>query len=183
MMEALDRGLRAAFFWFWICVGVLLAYESFGSFGSGLGAIYIGFFFLFYGLRRLFRKLKAASVQRQDVAVVTYAVGLFVVGMTGLGSFTEEHETNFAPLLAALEQYRDTTGQYPDELPELLPEYVASLPECPVTGGWAGNSYYYKRKKGDRSEGTYIIQCAVGAFVFPQWAMIESDYDAWLYAD
>jgi hypothetical protein len=183
MWETLDRYLRAAFFWFWICVGVLLAYNSFGSYGSGLGALYIGIFFFIYGVRRLFRKFRAAKVHRQDVAVVTYAVALFVVGMIGLGSFTDKHETNFAPLLAALEQYKNTTGQYPDELPELLPEYITNLPECPVTGGWAGDSYYYKRKKGQRSEGTFIIQCAVGAFVFPQLAMIESGDEAWLYAD
>ena len=133
MWETLDRYLRATMFWFWICVGVFVAYDSFGSVGSGLSAIYISFFFLFYGVRRLSRKLKAASAQLQDVAVVTYAVGLLVVGMIGLASFADEHETNFAPLLAALEQYRNATGQYPDELPELLPEYVASLPECPVT--------------------------------------------------
>jgi hypothetical protein len=183
MWETLDRYLRAAFFWFWIGVGILLAYHSFGSFGSGLGALYIGMIFVFFGLRRLYRKNKAANVHLKDVAYVTFAIGIFVVALIGLGSFSQKHEDNFAPLLAALEQYKDTTGQYPDELPELLPEYITNLPECPVTGGWAGDSYYYKRKKGQRAEGTFIIQCAVGAFVFPQFAMIESGDDAWIYAD
>ena len=47
MMEALDRYLRAGFFWFWICVGVLLAFNSYDSYGSGLGAAMFGSSFLF----------------------------------------------------------------------------------------------------------------------------------------
>ena len=106
-----------------------------------------------------------------------------VVGGHGSGSFIQEHETNFAPLLAALEQYRKTTGQYPDELGELVPEYLATLPECPVSGGWAGTDYYYKRKEGHRLEGTYLIQCAVGAFLFPHRGLYESDDEEWWYTD
>ncbi len=175
MMEALDRYLRAGFFWFWICVGVLLAFNSYDSYGSGLGAAMFGSSFLFYGLWRLYSKFKAAKVHLQDFAVVIYAVSVIAVGGSGSGSFIQEHETNFAPLLAALEQNRNTIGQYPDEPAELVPEFVASLHDCPVSGGWAGDDDYYKRKKSERWEGTYLIQCVVGVFLCPQRGLCESE--------
>ena len=108
---------------------------------------------------------------------------MIAAGGSGSGSFIQEHETNFAPLLAALEQYRNTIGQYPDELAELVPEFVASLPECPVSAGWAGDDDYYKRKKGERRGGTYLIQCVVGVFLFPQRGLYESEDAEWWYTD
>ena len=150
MMEALRRYLRAAEWWFWICVGILLAYNSYDSYGSGLSVLVFGSFLLFFALLRFYRAFRASKVHRQDIAVAICAVLVVVVGVLGRGSFTQKHETNFAPLLAALEQYRNTTGQYPDELAELMPDYVTSLPECPVSGGWAGDSpHYSKRTKGE----------------------------------
>ena len=183
-LETLDRYLRVAFFWFWFCVGILLAIYSYAGYGTGMAAFMLGSVFFIYAVRRLYRASKAAKVQIPDLAFVVYAVLVLGVAIHGTGSFTQEHETNFAPLLAALEQYRDTTGQYPDELDELVPEYVASLPQCPVTGGWSGNgSYYHKRKKGHRLQGTYIVTCVVGVFVFPQYAMYESAHASWMYTD
>ncbi len=131
-LETLDRYLRVAFFWFWICVGILLAINSYDGYGIGLGALMFGSVFIFYALRRLYRAFRAAKVHLQDVAVVIYAVLVLVVGGHGAGSFIQEHETNFAPMLAALEQYRNTAGQYPDELAELVPEYWAKsmLEDC-----------------------------------------------------
>ncbi len=183
-LETLDRYLRVAFFWFWVGVGILLAIYSYDGYGTGMAAFMLGSVFFIYAVRRLYRAFRAAKVQILDFAFVIYAVVVFVVGVHGTASFTQEHETNFAPLLATLEQYRDTTGQYPDELDELVPEYVASLPQCPVTGGWSGNgSYYHKRKKGHRLQGTYIVTCVVGLFVFPQYAVYESEIASWMYTD
>ena len=183
MLEALERYLRAGFFWFWICVGILLTFNSYDSYGSGLGALMFGCLFFVYALRTLYRKFKASKVHFRDFAVVIFAIVVTVVGGLGSGSITQEHETNFAPLLAALEQYRTTSGQYPDELAELVPGFVASLPECPVSGGWAGDDYYYKRKKGEYLEGTYIIQCVIGVFLFPQRGLYESEDAEWWYVD
>ena len=192
MLEALDRYLRAGFFWFWICVGILLAFNSYDGYGTGMGALFFGIAFLFYGLRRLKnRKSGAVNVRFQRIAITIYSVGVFVVGIHGSQSFIQEHEANFAPLLFALEQYRNTTGQYPDELAELMPDYVTSLPECPVSGGWAGDSPHYskrtkgeyKRKKGQPREGTYIIQCVIGVFLFPQRGLYESEEADWWYTD
>ena len=183
MMEVLERCLRAGFLWFLICMGLLMAFNSYDSYGNGLGAIMLGSCFIFYSLGRLYKASRALNVQLQDFAIVVLAFLITVVGGNGSGSFIQEHETNFAPLLAALEQYRNTTGQYPDELAELLPDYVASLPECPVSGGWAGDSYYYKRKQGHRLGGTYLIQCVVGVLLFPQRGLYESDDAEWWYTD
>ena len=182
-LETLDRYLRVAFFWFWICLGILLAINSYDGYGSGLGALMFGSVFIIYAVRRLYRTFKAAKVHFQDFAVVIYAVLVFVVGAHGSGSFIQEHETNFAPLLAALEQYRNATGQYPDEVAGLVPAYVASLPECPVNGGWAPELSYYKRQKGRRLQGTYLVKCVVGVFLFPQYALYESADAAWMYTD
>jgi hypothetical protein len=143
----------------------------------------LGFVFFIYAVRRLNRAFKASKVHVQDFAFVVYAVALFGVGIHGSSTFIENHETNFAPMLAALEQYRDATGDYPDEVAELVPEYVASLPECPVTGSWAPNLSYHKRQPGHRLQGTYLVQCVVGVFVFPQYALYESKDAVWMYTD
>jgi hypothetical protein len=182
-LDTLDRYLRVAFFWFWVGAGILSAYNSFDGYGSGLGALMLGFVFFIYAVRRLSRALKASKVRLPDFAFVVYAVLVFGVGIHGSSSFIQAHETNFAPLLAALEQYRSTTGEYPDEVAELVPEYVASLPKCPVSGGWAPELSYHKRQPGHRLQGTYLVQCVVGAFVFPQYALYESADAAWMYTD
>ncbi len=183
-LVTLDRYLRIAFFWFWVGVGILLAIYSYDGFGTGIAAFMLGFVFVIYAVRRLYRAFRAKKVHLQDFAFVVYAVALFGVGIHGSSSFIEKHETNFAPLFAALEQYRDTTGEYPDEVAELVPEYVASLPECPVvSGGWARGLSYYKRPPGHRLQGTYLVQCVVGVFVFPQYALYESKDAAWMYTD
>ena len=182
-LETLDRYLRVAFFWFWIGVGLLAAIYSYDGYGAGLGASMLGFVFFIYAVRRLYRAFRASKVHLPDFAFVIYAVALFGVGIDGSSTFIEEHETNFAPLFAALEQYRDATGEYPDEVAELVPEYLASLPKCPVSGGWAPDLSYHKRKPGHRWQGTYLVQCVVGVFVFPQYALYESADAAWMYTD
>ena len=184
MMEAQDRYQRAGQWWFWICAGLLLAFNSFGSYGSGLSVLLFGPFILFYALRRLYRAFRAEKADLQDFAVAICAVMVVVVGEFGRGSFTQKHETNFAPLLAALEQYQNTTGQYPDELAELMPEYMDSLPECPVSGGWASDSPRYgKREMSERWEESYRITCTVGAFLFPQYGIYDSERPGWWYQD
>ena len=182
-LEKLDRYLRIAFFWFWVAVGFLSAIYSYDGFGTGLAALMLGSVFFIYAVRRLNRAFKASKVRLPDFAFVIYAVAVFVVGVHGSSSFIQAHETNFAPMLAALEQYRDTTGEYPDEVAELVPEYVASLPKCPVSGGWAPELSYQKRKQGHRLQGTYLVQCVVGVFVFPQYALYESKDATWMYTD
>ena len=182
-LVTLDRYLHVAFLWFWVAVGILAAIYSFDSYGAGLGALILGFVFFIYAVRRLYRASKASKVHVQDFAFVIYAVVVFGVGINGSSSFIDAHETNFAPMLAALEQYRDATGEYPDKVAELVPEYVASLPKCPVSGGWAPNLSYHKRKPGHRLQGTYLVQCVVGVFVFPQYALYESKDAAWMYTD
>ncbi len=182
-LVTLDRYLRVAFFWFCVGVGILLAIYSYDGFGTGIAAFMLGSVFFIYAVRRLSRALKASKVRLPDFAFVVYAVLVFGVGIHGSSSFIEEHETNFAPLFAALEQYRDTIGEYPDEVAELVPEYVASLPKCPVTGSWAPNLSYHKRQPGHRLQGTYLVQCVVGVFVFPQYALYESKDATWMYTD
>ena len=183
MMATLGGYLRAAFFWFWVCVGILLAIYSYDGYGTGMAAFMLGSVFFIYAARRLYRAFRARKVHVQDFAFVIYAVVVFVIGVFGSSSFIQAHETNFAPLLAALEQYRDATGEYPDEVTELVPEYVASLPKCPVTGSWAPELSYHKRKQGHRLQGTYLVQCVVGVFVFPQYALYESADASWIYTD
>ena len=136
----------------------------------------------FFGLKRLKNaKPNTKNIGLKRVAVSAFSVGICVAGMHGYISFAQEHETNFAPLIAAMERHRDVTGEYPDEIGELVPEFVASLPECPVTADWTGDHYYFKRKQGHRLAGTYIIQCTVGVFFFPVLGIYESDAREWVY--
>jgi hypothetical protein len=74
ILEALERYLRAGFFWFWICVGILLAFNSYDDYGSGLGALMFGCLFFVYALRRLYRKSKTSKVHFRDFALVIFAV-------------------------------------------------------------------------------------------------------------
>ena len=182
-LVTLDRYLRVAFFWFWVSVGILLAIYSYDGYGTGIAAFMLGSVFFIYAVRRLNRAFKASKVRLPDFAFVIYAVVVFVVGVHGSSTFIQAHETNFAPLLAALEQYRDATGEYPDEVADLVPEYVTSLPKCPVSGSWAPELSYHKRQQGHRLQGTYLVQCVVGVFVFPQYALYESKDAAWMYTD
>ena len=182
MMEALQRYVRAAFFWMWVCIGLLLAYSSYSSFGAGFGALFFGIAFLYFGLKRLKNaKPNTKNVGHKRVAVSVFSVVICVVGMHGFQAFVRDHEASFSPLIAALERHRDVTGEYPDEIGELVPEFVASLPECPVTADRTGDRYYFKRKQGHRLAGTYIIQCPVGALFFPALGIYESDAREWLY--
>ena len=161
---------------------MLLAYSSYSSFGAGFGALFFGIAFLYFGLKRLKNaKPNTKNVGHKRVAVSVFSVVICVVGMHGFQAFVRDHEASFSPLIAALERHRDVTGEYPDEIGELVPEFVASLPECPVTADRTGDRYYFKRKQGHRLAGTYIIQCPVGALFFPALGIYESDAREWLY--
>ena len=181
-MEALQRYVRDAFFWMWVCIGTLLAYSSYGVFAAGLGALCFGVAFLYFGLKRIrAARLDGNGTARKRIAVIVFSVSVCVAGMHGYMTFVQEHETNFSPLIAALERYRTVTGEYPDEIDELVPKFLTDLPECPVTAGRSNDLYYFKRKQGQRLAGTYIIQCPVGAFVFPVLGIYESDVRGWVY--
>ena len=88
---------------------------------------------------------------------------------------------DFAPLLDALEKHRRDKNEYPKTLRELVPGYLASLPNCPYKEKWSlwkPEEYYFRR-----DDGTFIIQCTVGVFLFPTVATYESDGKYWLMAD
>ncbi len=176
--EAVDRSLRTGLFWFWICAGILLALDSYNSFGSGLGAFFFGIYFSIYVVWRLGRKFWAGKVQLQDFAVVIYVALVFVVADVGSDAFKRKHEANFAPLFAGMEQYRNTIGRYPDKLHNLVPKYVTSIPECPVT------SKIYSPESSYRWDATsYGITCTVGGFIFPFYGMYVSEKSTWVYND
>ena len=176
--EAVDRTLRTGLFWFWACLGIFLAFDSYNSFGSGLGALYFGIYFSIYVVWRLSKKFWTGKLQRRDFAVVIYAALVFVVADAGSGAFKRKHEANFAPLFAGLEQYRNTIGRYPDELGDLVPKYVTSIPECPVPSG------IYSPETSYRWNATsYGIKCEVGAFIFPFYGIYESEEATWAYND
>ncbi len=153
-------------------------FDSYNSFGSGLGAIYFGFYFSIYALWRLAKKFWLGKVQLPDFAVLIYAVLVFMVADLGSESFKRKHEANFAPLFAGMEQYRNTIGRYPDELDDLVPQYVTSIPECPVPNG------VYAPENSYRWDATsYGIKCEVGSFIFPNYGIYVSEKATWIYND
>lgn len=178
--EVVDRYLRTGLFWFWICVGTFLAFDSYNSFGSGLGALYFGIYFSIYVVWRLGKNFWARKLQLRDATVVVYAALVFVVADAGSDAFKRRHEANFAPLFAGLEQYRNTIGRYPDELDDLVPKYVTSIPECPVPiprGVYSPESSY----RWDAT--SYGIKCEVGGFIFPFYGIYGSEKATWIYND
>ena len=77
-----------------------------------------------------------------------------------------------------MEQYRNTIGRYPDELDDLVPEYVTSIPECPVPNG------VYAPENSYRWDATsYGIKCEVGSFIFPNYGIYVSEKATWIYND
>jgi hypothetical protein len=110
-----------------------------------------------------------------------FAVGLMLIGNRGIDSVMTPFYRDFTPLLAAIKKHHQDRGGYPETLRELVPGYLTSLPDCPYIRGW--NSWkpeeYYHR----RDDGTFIIQCTVGVFLFPTVAIYESDGKYWLMAD
>ena len=176
--EIHDRYFRAGLFWFWICVGIFLAFDSYNSFGSGLGALFFGIYFSIYVVWRLGKKFWTGKLQLRDFAVVVYATLVFVVADVGSDAFKRKHEANFAPLFSGLEQYRNTIGRYPDELDDLVPKYVTSIPECPII------SEIYSPESSYRWNATsYGITCTVGGFIFPFYGMYVSEKATWVYND
>jgi len=181
MREAPTRYVRIATFGVWLGVGAFLALSSAGSYLAGLGALFFSVAFLYFGLRRLGNvEGPAAGVRLERVAVILCSVGIAVVGIRGAFGFIHEHEQNFAGFIAALERYKEVTGEYPDEPGDLVPEFVATLPECPGATEPTGGSYYFKRVGGYGPQGTYIIQCPIEAFVL---GIYESDVRQWVYTD
>ena len=67
---------------------------------------------------------------------------LFVISFLGVLRWTSARRTaaftraamNGAPIVAALKSYRIDNGNYPDKLPQLVPEYVPSLPTTGLIG-------------------------------------------------
>ena len=178
--EVVDRYLRTGLFWFWICVGTFLAFDSYNSFGSGLGALYFGIYFSIYVVWRLGKNFWARKLQLRDVTVVVYAALVFVVADAGSDAFKRRHEANFAPLFAGLEQYRNTIGRYPDELDDLVPKYVTSIPECPVP---IPRGVYSPESSCRWDATSYGIKCEVGGFIFPFYGIYGSEKATWIYND
>ncbi len=84
-------------------------------------------------------------------------------------------EKDFAPLIVALERYRSDSGAFRENLEQLTPRYVSSIPSCPAEH--RPEVSYHLRK-----DGKFIIQCEVGTILlFPQFAIYESDGSGWIY--
>jgi hypothetical protein len=177
-----SAAVQAVIVWALVVVGLAFALSSPGSYGAGVGAKSTGGLLLVYGIVLLTKSLLRRDKSWRKAALCSvFAVGLMLIGDKGVSSVMVPFKRDFAPLLDALEKHRQEKSEYPKTLGELVPSYLASLPDCPYKRGWNSwkpEEYYYRR-----DDGTFIIQCAVGVFLFPTVAIYESDSKYWLMAD
>ena len=177
-----SAAFQTVIFWTLVIVGLAFALSSPGSYGAGVGAMSTGGLLLVYGIVLLTRSLLRRDQRWRKAALCSvFAVGLMLIGNRGIDSVMTPFHRDFTPLLAALEKHHQDRGGYPKTLRELVPGYLTSLPDCPYKRGWNSwkpEEYYYRR-----DDGTFIIQCAVGIFLFPTVAMYESDGKNWIMAD
>ena len=180
ILSKLDQYLSTGFFWFWIGIGVILVFKSTQSYGASITATFLGFIYFIYGLFWLIKARRAGSDNLLPmVAIAVVGFLMLSIGQSGETRHIRAFETDFAPLITALEHYEKETGEYPEVLKKLVPEYLNILPECPArTSSTAGDrSVYY----GRHDTGGYFMQCTIGAFVFPYRAMRGSKDKDWFY--
>lgn len=174
--------VQTVIFWVLVVVGLAFALSSPGSYGAGVGAISTGGLLLVYGVVLLTKSLLRRDKSWRKAALCSvFAAGLMMAGDKGISSVIVPFKRDFAPLLDALEKHRRDKSEYPKTLRELVPNYLASLPNCPYKEKWTlwkPEEYYHRR-----DDGTFIIQCTVGIFLFPTIAIYESDSKYWLMAD
>ena len=76
--------------------------------------------------------------------------------LTSLRNLGLEHITVKAqPLIEAIETYHDETGEYPSDLPALVPKYINRVPS---TGAVGYPDFRYDRAKADSSFETYEMR-------------------------
>lgn len=177
-----SAAVQAVIFWALAVVGLAFALSSPGSYGAGVGAVSTGGLLLVYGVVLLTKSLlRRDKSWRKSALCSAFAVGLMLIGDRGIDSVMTPFHRDFTPLLAAIEKHHQDKGGYPKTLRELVPNYLASLPNCPYKEKWTlwkPEEYYHRR-----DDGTFIIQCTVGVFLFPTVAIYESDSKYWLMAD
>ncbi len=181
-LSKLDQYLSTGFFWFWIGIGVILVFKSTQSYGASTAAMFLGLIYLIYGLFWLIKACRAGSDNLLPmVAIAVVGFLMLSIGQSGQTQQIRAFETDFASLITALEHYEKETGEYPEVLKKIVPEYLNILPECPVrTSSTAGDrSVYYVR----HDTGGYFMQCTIGAFLFPYRAMRGSKDKDWFYFD
>ena len=181
-MNTFKQYMYIAFFWFWLVFGLALAVLSRGSYGTAAATISFASLFLIYGIWKLIQAVKRRDKWVKPVAVILYSGVLLQIGSANAKSITRTHEDNFKPLIAALESYKADKGRYPDRLNELVPLYITKLPKCPYDMRGSAADYYGLMTNVPKAGDQYTIQCVIGVFMYPQYAMHESDSTVgWLY--
>jgi hypothetical protein len=177
LKEAIEKTVRRIFFWGVIALGGVLAARSFTSFGSGTGALLFGSVFFLNGLLRSVKGLWTRTARLKDPVMLIYGLLLVAISSAGHTAFIRKHEANFEPLFAALEQYRLASGTYPEKLVDLTPDYVVTLPQCPMQLRSSGTFY-------SRSEDSYHLECMIGVSgLFPYRGWYNPNQAEWFYYD
>jgi hypothetical protein len=162
-----------------LCFGVYLAFYSARNFGGAFGAgMVVGCLsallvpislVLWLLLRRPFRQKFAEDIGRLKM----YFFGSLIIILTQLLPFVGSYAINFAcfsftqhnaaPLINAIEQYRQQIGVYPAEFEDLAPTYLQMVP-TPACGWLSGQDY--------RSQvGFELIACPNGDFLLTNLSM------------
>lgn len=177
LKAAIKRNTKRALFWGALTLATVLALRSGSSLGSGMLALFMGLLLFAFGIGRLAKRLWWRTATWKDSPLVLYSLALVVVPSFNETSTIEEHEANFEPLFAALEDYRQNNGAYPETLTELVPNYVPALPQCPYESSTFGRYY-------SAGEGTYHLECTISlGLMFPYRGFYNPERGDWIYYD
>jgi len=109
---------------------------------------------------------------RLSLLCVVFVLALAVAcGSVGGGPYEQQGYQACAPIIEALQQYHEATGQYPATLEELIPDYLQQIPS-----EVNGFPLHYARI-GEGQTQTYAL-----AFAFPAGAGATCSYmpeDGW----
>lgn len=72
-------------------------------------------------------------------------------------------------IVGALDAYREQTGQYPDQLEALLPDYLSDIPECKI-----GNAWHYGTRMNGRE---YMLGFGCGNDAYPGYVFDSATGD------
>ena len=145
--------------------------------GALIGLVLSVFFLLFSGTRGYAALAFAGCLS----ALCLFMPGFLLsreIRMTAL----RQMGVRTKPLIAAIEKYEKTKGHAPQELADLVPEFLSAVPK---TGIGAYPNYDYTRLKDDSDAWELSVGCSVGLmnwdeFFYRPSKKYEKRYGGWI---
>lgn len=111
------------------------------------------------------------------VAFLCLTLGLLAQFYGLDGPSRQNGESRAAPILSALQEYKNETGIYPADLTELVPTYLPSIPK--PAWRWP-YTYEYKIREGGKE---FVLQFMLGRNMDGDYCGYSSQTNEWKCAD